>query len=244
MAEQEVIKHTKKIYKIWSSTEHSFWHKLREFLLEVFIIVFAVSLSIWFHNRSEHAQQQAEVRQFMLGLKSDLQHDVAEMKSDRESYEQQQAGFTYLAALRLNQRVSRDSLNKYYNWLFNTTSLNPNNGRFEGFKASGKIGQIEDSELQNDILDLYQEDIVSLLNSTDSYILSKRKFFDYVVMNRRRLTDSTDNVTDILARDEGQSIAIALSSPGQVLDRYDKCIAKARKIISEIDEEYHLDQKD
>jgi hypothetical protein len=239
MAEQEVIKHTKKVYKIWNSKEHSFWHKVREFLLEVFIIVFAVTLSIWFHNRSEHGQQQADVKQFMIGLKNDLQSDISEMKNDRASYEMQKAGFAYLATLRIKDRVSLDSLNKYYTWLFNTTSLNPNNGRFEGFKASGKIGEIENAELQNDILDLYQEDIVSLLNSTDSYILYKRKFFDYVTKNRRRLTDSTSNIADILAQDEAQSIAISLSSPGQVLDRYDACISKMNKIIAEIDQEYH-----
>src|SRR4051812_19152197 len=47
MAELEVVKHTKKVYKIWNSKEHSFWHKAKEFLIEIFIIVFAVSLSIW-----------------------------------------------------------------------------------------------------------------------------------------------------------------------------------------------------
>ena len=58
MAEQEVIKHTKKIFKVWSNKEHILRHKLKEFLVEVFIIVFAVTISIWFHNRSEHAHQQ------------------------------------------------------------------------------------------------------------------------------------------------------------------------------------------
>jgi len=34
MAEQEVAKHTKKIYKIWNSKnkEHSLWHKTKIFL--------------------------------------------------------------------------------------------------------------------------------------------------------------------------------------------------------------------
>jgi hypothetical protein len=244
MAEQEVIKHTKKIYKIWNSKEHSFWHKVREFLLEVFIIVFAVSISIWFHNRSEHAQQQADVKEFLLGLKSDLRTDLEEMKNDRASYVQQMAAVTYLAAIKLKTPVSQDSLNKYLKWMFNTTSLNPNNGRFEGFKASGKIGEIENGELQNDILDLYQEDIVTLLSSTDSYILHKRKFFDYVTKNRRRLTDSTTNLTAILGEDEAYNFAFALSSPTEVLDRYDRCIAKMKKIITEIDAEYHLSSPD
>src|SRR4051812_34516056 len=102
MAEQEVIKHTKKIYKVWNSKEHSFWQKLKEFLLEVFIIVFAVSLSIWFHNRSEHANQQEDVKQFLLGLKSDLKSDLAEMQDDKGSYLKQEAAFHYITGIKLN----------------------------------------------------------------------------------------------------------------------------------------------
>ena len=184
MAEQEVIKHTKKVYKVWNSKEHSFWQKLKEFLIEIFIIVFAITLSIWVHNKSEHAHQQDDVKKFLIGLKSDLKSDLAEMQNDRASYLDQQAAFSYIAGVRQNHNlISFDSLRKYSNWLFNTTALEPNNGRFEGFKSSGKIGWIENEELQNDIMDLYQEDIVSLLNSTNNYIITKRKFFYYLNKN-------------------------------------------------------------
>jgi hypothetical protein len=240
MAEEEVLKHTKKIYGIWTSREHSFWHKLKEFLVEVFIIVIAVTISIWFHNRSDHASQQEEVKQFMLGLKSDLQSDTAEMQDDKKSYEKQSVIFNYIAHVKINEQVSEDTLRKYSNWMFNTTSLNPNNGRFEGFKSSGKIGEIENKELQNDIMDLYQEDIVALLASTNSYIETKKKFFDYVTTNRKRLTDSTTNIRTLLTQDEAQYICILLSSPSQVLQRYDNCIDKMKKIMSEINKEYDL----
>ena len=78
MAEQEIVKHTKKVYKIWNSKEHGFWFKLKEFLIEISIIVFAVSLSIWLHERSEHATQQQEVKEFLTGLRQDLLSDIME----------------------------------------------------------------------------------------------------------------------------------------------------------------------
>jgi len=86
MADQEVIKHVKRSYELWFSKEYSFWHKLKEFALEVFIIVFAVSLSIWLHDRSEHQHEQEEVKSFLLGLKHNLQGDIAEMEKDTASY--------------------------------------------------------------------------------------------------------------------------------------------------------------
>jgi hypothetical protein len=240
MAEEEIAKHTKKIYRIWTSGEHNFWQKLKEFLVEVFIIVFAISLSIWFHNRSDHASQQEDVKKFMLGLKSDLQNDTAEMQNDKRSYEKQRITFNYITHIKMNGHLSTDSLNEYDNWMFNITVLNPNSGRFEGFKSSGKVGEIENTELQNDIMDLYQEDIPALLASTYSYTDIKKKFFDYVSGNRKRLTDSTNNLSTILTQDEAQNICIVLSSPQQVLERYDVCIDKMKKIMTEINKEYNL----
>ena len=240
MAEQEVIKHTKKIFKVWSNKEHSLWHKLKEFLVEVFIIVFAVTISIWFHNRSEHAHQQEDVKQFLLGLKSDLQKDLAEMKNDRDSYVYQGIIFRYITSMKLNQHLNEDTLKKYEVWIYNTTGLNPNNGRFEGFKSAGKIGQIENEDLQNDIMDLYQEDIVSVLASTDNFVMMKQRFLEYMNKNKKRLTDSTSNVNTVLLQDEAQNICIPLGYPRETIDRYDKCMAKANKIISEINKEYDL----
>ena len=240
MAEQEVIKHTKKIYKVWNSKEHSFWQKVKEFLVEVFIIVFAVSLSIWFHNRSEHANQQEDVKQFLLGLKSDLQNDLQEMLDDKQSYLKQKAIFSYIGNAKPDHPLNKDTLNKYQISILNETALNPNNGRFEGFKSSGKIGTIKNKELQNDIMDLYQEDIVSLLSSTNNYLASKRKFFDYLIKNGKRINDSTSNLATILLRDEGQNLCVWLSTPNEVIERYDKCIGKMKKIIAQINKEYNL----
>ena len=239
MAEQEVIKHTKKIYKTWFSKEHSFFHKLGEFLIEIFIIVFAVSLSVWFHNRSDYTHQQEDVRLFLQGLKADLGHDIMEMQEDKDSYLNQKFIFSYIAGIKLKDLPSRDTIVKYRSWIFNTTQLNPNDGRFEGFKSSGKIGTIENKELQNDIMDLYQENIPALLSSTRGYISSKQKFFDYFVKNYKRLTDSTGNMISMLKNDEMLNIASSLSSPQEILDRYAACILLMNKIISEIDKEYH-----
>jgi len=77
--------------------------------------------------------------------------------------------FAYLVSVGMNDPVHPDSMIKYNNYIFNTTGLVPNSGRFEGFKSSGKIGTIENKDLQNDIMDLYQENIPGLITSTAYY---------------------------------------------------------------------------
>jgi hypothetical protein len=238
MAEDEIVKHTKKIYKTWFSKEFSIWHKISEFFIEIIIIVFAVSVSIWFHNRSEYAHQQQEVKSFMMGLKEDLSHDIVEMQEDKNSYHLQKAIFTYINQLKIKEPVSKDTLRKYNNWLFNTTELDPNDGRFQGFKSSGKIGTIENKELQNDIMDLYEEDIPALLGSSKMFVLIKVKFFEMFYSNLKRLTDSTTNIQAFLKTDQVYAISGSLASTEGVLARYMECENKMRKIIQEIDKEY------
>jgi hypothetical protein len=235
MAELEVIKHAKKAYSTMNS-DHSAWHKIREIAIEIFIIVFAVTLSIWFHSWSEHRHQQAEVVQFLTGLREDLKKDVIEMGKDKESYANQRRLFTYLSGLKLREKVATDTLKKYGQWLFNTTALNPNNGRFEGFKSSGKIGSIENSKLQNDVMDFYQENVPALLISTSGYIEGKKKLYDFAEGRVVRITDSTTNILDVLALEQAHNIYGYLKNTGEITVRYDSCIAKSNAIIFQIDD--------
>jgi hypothetical protein len=235
MADQEVIKHSKKVYKIWNSKEHNLLHKIKEFVVEILIIVFAVSLSIWLHERSEHNHQQKEVKEFLNGVKEDLQNDIKEMTADRKSFVDQMIAFKYITSIELGQSLHIDSLKKHQPLGLSLVRLQQNNGRFEGFKSSGKIGLIEDKILQNDIMDLYQEDIPILLSSTDNYNERKKDLFSYIMKNSKRLSDSTTNITTILATDEAQNICRTLSVTIEITDRYKICIDKMRKIISRIE---------
>ncbi|HEV8505935.1 MAG TPA: hypothetical protein VGQ53_11060 [Chitinophagaceae bacterium] len=237
MAEQEVIKHTKKIFGIWA-TKSNFLHKLSEFVGEIAIIVFAISLSIYFHDRSQLRHQRHETKEFLLGLKEDLTTDIEEMNSDKSSYQKSGTIFTYITTRKLNEPLNADTIHKYSNWIFNTTGLIPNSGRFEGFKSSGKIGTIENNELQNYIMDLYQENIPNLIVSTNDYSAKKQRLFGYLEANTKRATDSTTNLVSVLASDPAFNICRSLTFVSQILSHYDTCINKMKAIINDINKDY------
>ena len=69
--QDEVLKHTEKIYKTIKNKKHSLKDKLKEIIIEILIIVFAVTLSIYLHSWSEHNHQEKEVTEFLIDLKSD-----------------------------------------------------------------------------------------------------------------------------------------------------------------------------
>jgi hypothetical protein len=237
MAEQEVIKHTKKVFGLWK-TNNPAWHKIGDFILEIFIIVFAITVSIYFHDRSELKHQRHETKEFLLGLKQDLKTDIEEMNQDKNSFLQSQKAFNYVTSRKLNESLHPDTIRHYYTWIFNTTGLVPNSGRFEGFKSSGKIGTIENKELQNDIMDLYQENIPNLINSTNFYTTKKQSLFEFVNLNKKRLTDSTNNLVSVLSSDPAYNICITLTFVQEIINRYDTCINKMNVIIRDINKQY------
>ncbi|MEZ0182527.1 DUF6090 family protein [Flavobacterium oncorhynchi] len=166
--QEEVQKHTQRIYKAAKNKEHTLGDKVKEILIEIFIIVFAVTLSISLHSWSEHKHQQEEVKVFLENLKNDLQNDVKSIDIEKEAYKKSNIDYEKILALMPHQL---DSIYKSKNKVeFPIYSHGPkmNIGNFEGFKSSGKIGYIEDEKLKQKILNYYQI-YVPAINEVDKY---------------------------------------------------------------------------
>jgi len=158
--QDEVTKHTRKIFKTIKNPSHSFGEKLKEIAIEILIIVFAVTLSIWLHSWSEHRHQQEEAHKFLLELKEDLKNDVVILKENQSFAKKLDDDFKYILALKKG-RLSDSIIGPHTDMNYLGTSFNV--GRYEGFKSSGKIGTIENDDLKNKILAYYQQTIPNLV---------------------------------------------------------------------------------
>lgn len=166
--QEEITKHSGKIYKTVKNSKHTFGEKVKEIIIEIFIIVFAVTLSISLHSWSEHKHQQEEVTVFLENLKNDLQNDVKNIDIEKEAYKKSNISYEKILALTTFQL---DSIYKSKNKVdFPIYSHGPkmNIGNYEGFKSSGKIGYIEDEKLKQKILNYYQI-FVPAINEVDKY---------------------------------------------------------------------------
>src|SRR5580693_1489312 len=106
MAENEIVKHVEAAYKALKSPNTNWLHKLKEVLIEIAIIVFAVSISIWFHNWSDSLHEHREEREFLLGMKSDIQADLGNARGDSTFYATQLYRLGYFERVAVGQSLS------------------------------------------------------------------------------------------------------------------------------------------
>lgn len=181
--QEEITKHSNKIYKTVKNSEHTLGEKVKEIIIEICIIVFAVTLSIWLHGWSEHKHQQEEVSVFLSNLKNDLKNDIKNIDNEANAYKKSNLGYEKILALTTHQLDSIYKFNgKVYFPIYShghTLSI----GNYEGFKSSGKIGYIENEKLKQKILTYYQLFVPAVDEVDKIYTEFLFKSFDKVIEN-------------------------------------------------------------
>ena len=187
MAEQEVIKHTEKIINTLNNKELSFWKRAGEFFREIVIIVFAITLSIWFHNWSEHRSEQKQVKTFLLGLKHDINLDIEQTELIIKEFKKYGELYTYISGFSLNKKPDHDSLALAMSQLNSNIYLRPNKNRFNGFLAAGKFNNIESDTLSAEILSYYQEALSQVQSSEGGWGNAQNQLHDFILNNTSNL---------------------------------------------------------
>lgn len=237
MAIQEVVKHGNRIYRILSGDKHTFLDKLKNFFIEIVIIVFAVSLSIWFHGRSEYKHEQRQVKKFLLGLKQDIQDDIKEAVALKMSFQNYDTVYTYLSSLKKEKIPDKDSLAQYLSYIGGNVYLRPNTSRFNSFLSAGKILNIENDSLAIRILELYEVVIPRIKSSENSWIEKNKKLQDYLIDH---VDDVENNLSKwkVLTTPKAKYLCKSLIPWEQIYERYDDLIKSGKLLVNQIDEMY------
>lgn len=236
MAELEVAKHTKNVLEVATSKHHSIWDKARELLLEIVVIVFAVSISIWFHSIGEHRHEQAQVKAFLLGLKQDLGYDISQIEFVRKNYREFGENFSALEKLDANLAAPADFRQRYASASTNV-SFNPVMSRYEGFMSSGKLTNIEDPEILKNILFLYQSELPILRTSEIGWRNRHEKLRTYMESDFDPVTGADRSYAHITAPTAKRMLQ-RLTMPSQLDERLANYAKVAKKIVADIDRAY------
>jgi hypothetical protein len=235
MAELELAKHGKNIVQLAGAKQHPATHRLREIAIEIVTIVFAVSLSIWLHGWSEHRHEQQQVRSFLLGLKTDLETDIASLKEYSAAYHGFDQNFSYLASLEPTGKPD-DKFDAAYTHADINGFFEPRNSRYEGFRSSGKLTSIEDEKLLEDILTLYQEDYPAIQRSQGGWGIRQQKLRAY--LDETLEGDSSAQHYRAMTSPKGKRLLSRMIASSQVYERFDAYVARARRIVKAIDAAY------
>ncbi|MDW8849401.1 DUF6090 family protein [Flavobacterium sp. MMLR14_040] len=154
--QEEITKHSEKIYKTVKNSKHTLGEKVKEIIIEICIIVFAVTLSIGLHGWSEHRHQQEEVSVFLANLKNDLKNDIKNIDDEKKAYQKSNMSYEKILALTPLQLDSIYKSKNIVDFPVHSHGHTMNIGNYEGFKSSGKIGYIEDEKLKQKMLSYYQ----------------------------------------------------------------------------------------
>jgi hypothetical protein len=239
MAEDEIIKHTKAVYDAMTNHKKSWKHKLKEILVEIIIIVFAVSVSIWFHNWSESLKDHKQEMEFLKGLKTDLQADLKEMKGDTAAYQIILEGVSYFRKVGAGATLSADSLKNYYWILFVTVHKQSRTSRFEALKGSGKLDIIENKKLLENTISLYQEIYPTITSGNNAFTDYIENRIGSLIDTHAKLDTANNiiNLQDILRTTEFRMGIYRGNIIFQNIQAYIVAINKCNEMINQIDEE-------
>ena len=228
--QDEIRKHTKKVYDTLNSPTQMFGEKAKEVFIEIATIVFAILLSTYIHGQTEHAHEQVEVKAFITDLRQDLEKDINDMNIGIKYFDDYSKRITFLLNITDTQR---DSLNKVKS---NVNIFGPlgnsiyNTGAYEGFKSSGKVGNIENSTLKRNILFYYQQQLPDIfrsetLSTTNIYTLKEA----YLNIGQKEKLLKNRKIRIILTEAFGYS--------KMMIEVYQKAIVTAKEVTKEIDKE-------
>lgn len=226
-------KHGKKALGMDHPPKPTWRERLPEILLEIGIIVFAITLSIQLHSWHEHALDREAERAFLAGLREDLRDDLREMREDSLAYVAMQRGFRYFSTLTPTSAYQPDSVRHYAATLNSTSILVPNASRFEALKSTGRLGIIEDPALQTAILALYQQAIPSLLSVSTGFSQFKQdKMQSYL---DEHYDPTQQNFIQIISAPTMKNYLNRQQVIGEILARYHAVMQQARSILARIE---------
>ena len=232
--EQEIVKHSRKLVSVFKKSNQSLIKKATEIVIEICIIVFAVSFSIWLHGITEHNKEQKEVRAFLTNIRKDLIKDLKWLKADAQTYKKASEGHKSILQLTPSKIDSMNRGNSY-NLSFPVHILlnKINTGNYEGFKSNGKIGTIENEELRMAILGYYQQDAAAAAEINTLYN-------QYLLKTIDALNEHSDKTDDefYLSPQFKSKIEYIVMLEDMVIKSYEEnTIKHATEIIKKIDEE-------
>lgn len=224
--QEDIIKHMKRAIAVVNDPNSSLWKKSREILIEVAVIVFAVSVSISLHTWNTNRQQRTEVKEFLADLKEDLNKDRKNLIEEEKRLDGAIQAIAQIKALTPAKLANIGTMELTVH-LINRKTFS---GNYDGFKSSGKIGYIRNKGLKNAILSYYQESMPSL--DQIEQFRNKQGVEIIELVGETNMKAHQFNNPRVRTK-----LGFVEQATRSLIESYKICIAQAEIIVAEIDKE-------
>jgi hypothetical protein len=155
MAEEKIIKHTSDAAHALLKKNVSWKKKIQEFFFEIFIIVIAVSITLWFHNLNDHLHEKRLEKDFLVGIRQDLKIIADKLDADRATFQHTLDYYDIIWKQIQENKVNKSYMDSASGNLTNMLGFAFDNSRFESFKSAGNLRLIENQSLMQDITRMF-----------------------------------------------------------------------------------------
>lgn len=177
MSEEKIIKHAHKAVHIAEDKTKPWRHKIKELAEEIAIIVFAVGITLAFHNWNDWRSERKIEKEFLTGISYDLKKEAKSLDGGIKDLAKTADYYD-----KVWEQIKRNQIDAAYvdsnsYQLINTSYFVFDNGRFEGFKSSGYLRLIENPTLLKDITTMYTVEMPFQIKADDMMYADRRTVY-------------------------------------------------------------------
>ena len=239
MAEEKIIKHTGDAAHALLKKNISWKKRIQEFFFEIFIIVIAVSVTLWFHNWNDHLHEKRLEKDFLTGIRGDLRITADRLDTDRATYQHTLDYYDTIWKQITENRIDKQYMDSSSGNLTNMLGFSFDNSRFESFKSSGNLRLIENQALMQDITRMFTVILPDRVES-DRIIFQERRtqYITYIGTKAPIGPKGNSQISGIV---NDPAIRFQVMWQGALLNEMKaqkiKLVTEIRKLIGEIDAE-------
>ena len=182
--------------KIWSYGQRNFSRFLIEILIIMVGILLSLAFSSWLENRKDRKEEKLALEQIKENLLTDLQQleEQLELRQRQLAFSQQMLEQIAGDSLSIDQNTFVQGMR----YLAITVSFTPNTVTFETLKSTGQLDLIEEKQILENLVGLYQIQYGSLaLNNGDLASFRERYILPFILDNfnmQKSMTSTLDAV--------------------------------------------------
>ena len=239
MAEEKIIKHTGEAARALMKKDTSWKKKIQEFFFEIFIIVIAVSITLWFHNWNDHLHEQRLAKEFLTGIRQDLKITADRLEENRVVFQHTLDYYDTIWVQIKENRVDRRFMDSASGNLTNMLGFVFDNSRFESFKSSGNLRLIENQSLMQDITRMFTVTLPDRMSSDRMIFEERRNQYITYIGTKTPIGPASNSQISGLVNDPAIRFQIMLQGAllNEMKEQKRQLGDDIRKLMAEIDEE-------